>query len=379
MNGLIYMMTHCAFTPPDDLVYHPLQVGRALHPSLGFDTDNTGDNISSRNSSYCELTGVYWVWKNSPIPPDGFIGISHYRRCLLDEHEHLWNSPSISNALKKYDIMTTKQVTLDCSYHTGFGGRHNTADLDAAGNALRALYPDYYPDYEKLVNENRTYFGNMMIARRSLYNDYCTWLFSILFETEKHVDVTGYDGYAKRLYGFLSEFLLFVWVSHNRLRVNECNVAVIGSKTETSSVCDEMISCLDRHDTDGAMKCLMSEMKLRPDILMEASDIGGTLKLLMEITSSCAGESSSDIHMLDDIPDAKTLIPIFRKLNVLTSAVVAQTRKGLYNIDRSPAFKAYSNFTAGCRISHSAQAVSLRMFCDNDREYDDISNILFRN
>lgn len=31
---------------------------------MGYIGDNTGDNISLRNSNYCELTGLYWAWKN---------------------------------------------------------------------------------------------------------------------------------------------------------------------------------------------------------------------------------------------------------------------------------------------------------------------------
>ena len=388
----IYMMTHCRFTPPNDDLYHPLQVGRALHPSLGYDGDDTGDNISSRNSEYCELTGVYWAHKNSPVPDDGIIGICHYRRCLLDDNGYIWNRSSISSDMKEHDILTTRRVTLDCSYHTGFGGRHNTSDLDKTGEALRRLYPEYYSDYERLVNQNLTYFGNMMISRRSLFDDYCSWLFDILFETERHVDMTGYDGYAKRLYGFLSEFLLYVWVQHNALDVHECDVAVIGEKKETRIVCDKMIDHLNRHDLEGSRECLMESMSKRPDILMEASDINGNLKLLMQITAACGFEDCNDIHMLSTVPDVRKLIPVFRRLNVLTSDMVAEYRdRGLasgtvaeyrdqiYNgrcHSASPAVNAYLTYCEQSHISRGASRTSLQIYCSDKKEYDEISSYL---
>ena len=61
-------------------IYMPIQVGKALHANveLGFQCDNTGDNISEKNDSYCELTAIYWAWKN--LKDIDYIGLCHYRR-----------------------------------------------------------------------------------------------------------------------------------------------------------------------------------------------------------------------------------------------------------------------------------------------------------
>jgi hypothetical protein len=355
----IYVITHCRFTPPDDPLYSPLQAGHAIHPDLGYPGDDSGDNISSLNTSYCELTGIYWIWKNSTIPSDGITGVCHYRRYLLDDNGRLWNASALSADLKSHDIITTRQVVLDCSYRTGFGGRHNVADLDAAGEALRTLYPDHYADYDRLVNGNRTYFGNMMICRRHVFDSYCSWLFPILKETGRHVDISGYDGYARRLYGFLSEFLLFVWVEHNGLRVHECNVAVIGEKDETRAVRLKMTGLLNRRDINGAMDYLVSARDRRPDIFMEASDVDGSLKLLMQITASCCFElESGSTCMLDRTPDAAQLIPVFRKLNSLTADLIAGRGKDIYN-----------DYIKVQSIPPAAQLTALRIFCRDDSDY----------
>ena len=45
--------------------------------------DDTGINISHLNRQYCELTGIFWVWKNINKYQDAeYIGFMHYRRHL---------------------------------------------------------------------------------------------------------------------------------------------------------------------------------------------------------------------------------------------------------------------------------------------------------
>ena len=80
----IVVATHKKYEMPKDKMYLPLHVGAEgkMDPNgnvldLGYVKDNTGDNISEKNSSYCELTGLYWAWKN--LTAD-YIGLVHYRR-----------------------------------------------------------------------------------------------------------------------------------------------------------------------------------------------------------------------------------------------------------------------------------------------------------
>lgn len=73
----IIVATHKKYQMPDDSMYLPVQVGAEDKPDLGYTRDNTGENISSKNPSFCELTGLYWAWKN--LNAD-YIGLVHYRR-----------------------------------------------------------------------------------------------------------------------------------------------------------------------------------------------------------------------------------------------------------------------------------------------------------
>ena len=73
---MIYIAAHKEFDVPRLENYVPLQVGAEGKEDLGFLRDNTGDNISVKNPNFCELTGLYWIWKNTN---DEYKGVVHYR------------------------------------------------------------------------------------------------------------------------------------------------------------------------------------------------------------------------------------------------------------------------------------------------------------
>ena len=80
MNVKILVSCHKKDVMASQEPYMPIHVGKALHPELdlGIQGDNIGDNISEKNGSYCELTGMYWAWKN--LKDVDIIGLCHYRR-----------------------------------------------------------------------------------------------------------------------------------------------------------------------------------------------------------------------------------------------------------------------------------------------------------
>ena len=133
----IYVMTHKAFTPPPDPLYIPLHVGRAAASSYSRDEkssplsfcvgDNTGDHISEKNCYYSELTGMYWVWKNSHAK---VVGTCHYRRYLLNEQGKLFTEAQILSLLQQYDVITTKELQLNFSYYEGFASHHKILYLE---------------------------------------------------------------------------------------------------------------------------------------------------------------------------------------------------------------------------------------------------------
>lgn len=333
----LFTITHKQFTPPPDSLYVPLQVGRASNEDLGFLGDHTGDTISERNPFYCELTGMYWIWKNydSYVKQDNChasfnrnedcIGICHYRRYLINEQGALFTEAELSELLKHYDMITTKLLTLPGSYYDGFSANHHIKDLLTTGEVIKEKYPDYYDIFEQLIHGPHTYFGNIFITSKKEYDRYCEWLFTLLFEVEKRTDFTGYNGYQKRLFGFLSEFLQTVWIQYHNLNVKECMVGMVGEKYETRLLKEKLASFFEKRDYLGAERHFMECYQKRPDILMEASDVNGELRLCMQIISTCKFEDEAyGKCILDTFCDYPNLIRHFGRLN---TAVIAQSNR----------------------------------------------------
>lgn len=330
MSTKIFVMTHKLFEGPKEKIYVPLQVGHALRETLDdayLRDDDGADNISLLNPYFSELTGMYWVWKND-IDADN-VGICHYRRFPVIKDfpggpERLLTDRDCERILRDHDLITTEKLTLHSNYYDGFAIDHNLRDLQVTQEVIEEKYPAYFPIFKKLVQGNKVYFGNICVMPKALYDKYCGWLFTILFEVQRHIDVTGYDGYRKRVFGFLSEFLLMVWVEANGLRPYECRIAIIGEKFETAEVKRALADFFAKKDVQGAKEYFLKCYEKRPDILMEASDITGELRICMQIISTCEFEKEAlGICILDKEQEIKNLIALFKKLN---TAVFRKTR-----------------------------------------------------
>ena len=111
----VVVATHKAFGMPKDKMYIPLHVGaegkyddNGAPLDLGFQKDNTGDNISDKNSQFCELTGLYWAWKNLNA---GYIGLVHYRRHFKGIKTSSGNKKKRSEIKSDFDkILTYRQL-----------------------------------------------------------------------------------------------------------------------------------------------------------------------------------------------------------------------------------------------------------------------------
>lgn len=210
----------------------PIHVGKSLNPNKlkGVIGDNTGDNISEKNGSYCELTGLYWLWKN--VDADVY-GLFHYRRfldLLVGDFEHverdkiLVNSPiykkELNRLMKEYDlILPVREYFLGSSLYKQYEDCHNIKDLDIVIDIIKDKYPDYVDTMNNVLADFSGYFTNIFIAKKDFFNEYCTWIFDILSEAEKRIDISEYDSYQKRVFGFLAERLFNVFIQY-KITVN---------------------------------------------------------------------------------------------------------------------------------------------------------------
>lgn len=315
MNLRIYTLTHKEFDIPKDPLYQPLHVGRAMAQDLGYPGDDTGDNISVKNCYYSELTGLYWIWKN--CRDVDYVGTCHYRRYLINEQEQVLTKAEYEKLLSRYDLVTTKRVQLNNSYYVGFSANHNKIALDVTGEVITEICPEYAESFYWLVNSNETYFGNMFVTSKARFDAYAKWLFSIFFEVEKRIDLeTGEDAYHKRVFGFISEFLLLVWVKVQGLSVCECKVGMLGEKAETRELKERLAEFFAKKDIDGAMAYFLQRRKERPDVLMEASDVTGELRLSMQVIATAGKEyEKTGTSILERECRFRELMQLFVQLN----------------------------------------------------------------
>ena len=230
MKYTFYIVTHKQFTPPPLKNYRPIIVGGKTFEISNAIFDNTGDNISSKNPNYCELTALYWIWKNDTT--SDFVSLNHYRRYFLDKSIFLSTNKLLSEEgagrrLRQNDvILPYPRVRLHYSVSDWFirtDGKQK--DVDELRKTVLALYPDYINAYDYVMNGNEASYYNMFVMSKELCDRYCEWLFAILFKLESCIDISTYTKNEARIYGFLSERLLNVWVRKNNLKT--CYLDVI--------------------------------------------------------------------------------------------------------------------------------------------------------
>lgn len=231
MNIKILVATHKAYWVPDDDIYLPLHVGREGKQYLGFIGDNTGDNISSKNSNYCELTGLYWAWKNLQCD---YIGLCHYRRyfstgChgtdIESKQKSIYHRVDYEKLLQQYDVILPKKRNYYIeTVRSQYEHAHNKRDLDEIERIIAEKFPEYSEAFTKVMNRTKLHILNMFAMRKELFDEYCEWLFDILFELEKRIDISHYNQYEARVFGFLSERLFNVWLENKELNVIEVDV-----------------------------------------------------------------------------------------------------------------------------------------------------------
>lgn len=181
----------------------PIQAGAALTESQICDLrDNQGDNISHKNGQYCELTALYWIWKhNSSV----FAGLCHYRRHFELDEEMLKKL-----VCSDIDVVLTIPILNFPSVVEVYRHDHEGEDWDVMMEAIHVLAPDYVWTARQLQKGNFYYGYNMVIARKTILDDYCAWLFPILQYCEEHCSVKK-DIYQRRYLGFLAERLMGIY------------------------------------------------------------------------------------------------------------------------------------------------------------------------
>lgn len=238
----IFLATHIPYTfPENSTLYVPLQCGAAIDEPLGYLPDNIGDNISAKNRNYCEMTAYYWVWKN--VLHDDIVGVGHYRRIPGISDNELYTEEKLREIFVDHDAILAgnlnhsdskvpykndhniENVSIphDSTY-SQYAHTHHRVDFDLAWEAIDKYYNDYEEDFMNYIVFGKLFIPcNILVAKKPVFDDFCEWMFKILFFVEKHSPYEIYDNYNKRVFGFLAERLFALYFIHNKIRCASCS------------------------------------------------------------------------------------------------------------------------------------------------------------
>lgn len=220
-NTNIYIVTHKDFAQPNLKNYIPILAGADNNYANIAVRDNIGDHISSKNPEYCELTAQYWVWKNAIDQAQNF-GFVHYRRYFYTTHTKRQIVPAAQfthDLQAGVDVILPEPWVLTKTVREQWAQFHDIHDLQTTRAILREHYPEYVAAFDELLKGHALCTYNMFVMPKQYFDEYMTWLFDVLHYAEQQIDTTQYDSYNQRLFGFLSERLLNVWVQTRGLRV----------------------------------------------------------------------------------------------------------------------------------------------------------------
>lgn len=234
MKITILIATHKEYTMPKDSMYLPIHVGKELScVELPYCTDNTGEHISKKNPHYCELTALYWAWKNLKSDYD-YIGMVHYRRHFVkkkplpfskNKFSYIITKKEIDSLLRNFDVLLPKQRNyyIETNY-SHYIHAHPVESIEKAREIIHQLFPEYDTSFQTVMNRRKAHMFNIFVMKQEIFDAYCNWLFTILFELEKKLDISSYDNYNQRIFGFVSELLLDVYLLQNNLSYKELPV-----------------------------------------------------------------------------------------------------------------------------------------------------------
>ena len=243
MNVKVLVCCHKESKLPSDERYLPIHVGKALSKQeLGIVGDETGDNISKKNSSYCELTGMYWAWKN--LKGVDIIGLCHYSRFFDFHHQcqsifpitsfptsdydnvDLSISDEVLASLDEHTVLVTSPIRYNMSLYADYCCQHVSDDFSTLLNViLEKKDKDLENAFFKVMfQNNKLRHYNMFMMKWNLFDNYCSWLFDILEKVEQRTDISNYNPVQKRIYGYMAERLLNVYIERYSLKPIEKKV-----------------------------------------------------------------------------------------------------------------------------------------------------------
>lgn len=236
----VYIVSHKEFDAPLAIPssYTYLFVGKngsRLATQYEGICDATGDNIANLNESFCELTAMYWIWKNSSSNIKGMV---HYRRFFVDtaNKNAAIDEADVARLLNNFDFIVPEKYWIMKSVEEDYSFHHSIDDLFALRSVIAENDSGYVDAFDECLARHYLYPYNMFISSSNGFDSYCEWLFPILFSLYEKIDIEKRDSYQKRVIGFLAERLFSVFLLHNEKAIFECPVVAPRQGTKSRAV-----------------------------------------------------------------------------------------------------------------------------------------------
>lgn len=207
-----------AYDMPEWLL--PVQAGAALcEERVAELLDNTGENISEKNGNYSELSVLYWIWKNrlgqeADSQKAEYCGIVHYRRILeLSQDDILRLADNHVDVVLPYPMPYEPDIE---AHHKRY---LKDEDWQAVLQALKELQPEYAEKFSAILRQKYFYHYNILLARKEVLREYCSWLFPILERVEELSAPKGNER-ADRYIGYIGESLTTLYFMANREKLH---------------------------------------------------------------------------------------------------------------------------------------------------------------
>ncbi len=181
------------------------------------DAHHDGMNIDKKNSRYCELTALYYLWANSH---DDIVGLEHYRRYFVNGEGALLGETEIRKILDTHDTIMFHHNTGCAEHDMKVTGKED--DLKLGYYVVGKMHgKDMRAFFEHECSTPGVYLGNMIICRKELLDEYCKWLF---------VTLACFDFLDKRkcprIDGYIAEYFLGPWMMFHQKKIYNCNRVV---------------------------------------------------------------------------------------------------------------------------------------------------------
>ena len=189
------------------------------------DKPHEGDNIDFLNPWYCELTGLYYLWKHVD---DDIVGLEHYRRYFVNDRKKLLSEKEISDILKTNDVIVCDRQLDIKIRHDKSSLRHqllkriNEKDLNFFLEQLDEFEKNCINFYLDKSPYKCPY--NMIICKKEVLNDWAEFIFSNLHKLIKH---NVFNETNKRYVGFISEFILYGFILMKKYKVHKNQIKFI--------------------------------------------------------------------------------------------------------------------------------------------------------